>query len=130
MEKKAKKILIVEDEVFLSNLLKATLEKEGFEVVQVFSGKDVSKDFLVEKEIDLILLDLILPDKNGFEILEEIKKDPLLSKIPVIVLSNLGQEEDILKAKKLGVKDYFVKARESTESIVEKIKKILKVEKT
>ncbi len=130
MEKVAKKILIVEDEIFLSNLLKTTLEKEGFEVVQVFSGKDVSKELLVEERIDLILLDLILPDKNGFEILEEIKKDPLLSKIPVIVLSNLGQEEDILKAKKLGVKDYFVKARESTESIVEKIKKILKVGKS
>ncbi len=130
MEKMRKKILIVEDEIFLSNLLKTTLEKEGFEVVQVFSGKDVSKDFLVDEKIDLILLDLILPDKNGFEILEEIKKDPLLSKIPIIVLSNLGQEEDILKAKKLGVKDYFVKARESTEAIVEKIKKVLKVGKS
>ena len=127
--KEQKKILIVEDETFLSNLLKLNLEKEGFKVFQVFSGKDVSKNLLIQEKIDLILLDLILPDKNGFEILEEIKKDPLLSKIPIIVLSNLGQEEDILKAKKLGVKDYFVKARESPQSIVEKIKRILKVEK-
>jgi len=124
--KEQKKILIVEDETFLSNLLKINLEKEGFKVIQIFSGKDVSKQLLSQEKVDLILLDLILPDKNGFEVLEEIKKDPFLSKIPIIVLSNLGQEEDILKAKKLGVEDYFIKARESPQSIVEKIKKILK----
>ena len=127
MEKKQKTILIVEDEVFLSNLLKLNLEKEGLEVIQVFSGKEVTKEFLVEKKIDLILLDLILPDKNGFEVLKEIKSDPVLSKIPVIILSNLGQEEDILKGKKLGVKDYFVKAKEPIEVIVKKIKNILKI---
>jgi len=129
MEKKQKTILIVEDEVFLSNLLKLNLEKEGLEVIQVFSGKEVTKELLIEKKIDLILLDLILPDKNGFEILKEIKGDPVLSKIPVIILSNLGQEEDILKGKKLGVKDYFVKAKEPIEVIVKKVKNILKVEK-
>ena len=129
MEKKQKHILIVEDEVFLSNLLRLNLEKEGFKVTQVFGGKEVTKELLVEKKIDLILLDLILPDKNGFVLLEEIKKDPMLSKIPVIILSNLGQEEDILRGKKLGVKDYFVKAKESIESIVKKVKNILKVEK-
>ncbi len=129
MEKKQKHILIVEDEIFLSNLLKLNLEKEGFEVTQVFDGKNVTKELLIEKKIDLILLDLILPDKNGFVLLEEIKKDPMLSKIPVVILSNLGQEEDILRGKKLGVKDYFVKAKESIESIVKKVKDILKVEK-
>ena len=129
MEKKQKTILIVEDEVFLSNLLKLNLEKEGLEVIQVFSGKEVTKELLIEKKIDLILLDLILPDKNGFEILKEIKGDPALSKIPVIILSNLGQEEDILKGKKLGVKDYFVKAKEPIEVIIKKVKNILKVEK-
>ncbi|MCD6085449.1 response regulator [bacterium] len=128
MEKKQKHILIVEDEIFLSNLLKLNLEKEGFEVTQVFDGKNVTKELLIEKKIDLILLDLILPDKNGFVLLEEIKKDPMLSKIPVVILSNLGQEEDILRGKKLGVKDYFVKAKESIESIVKKVKNILKVE--
>ena len=127
MEKKQKTILIVEDEVFLSNLLKLNLEKEGLEVIQVFSGKEVTKELLIEKKIDLILLDLILPDKNGFEVLKEIKSDPVLSKIPVIILSNLGQEEDILKGKKLGVKDYFVKAKEPIEVIVKKIKNILKI---
>ncbi len=129
MEKKQKHILIVEDEIFLSNLLKLNLEKEGFEVTQVFDGKNVTKELLIGKKIDLILLDLILPDKNGFVLLEEIKKDPMLSKIPVVILSNLGQEEDILRGKKLGVKDYFVKAKESIESIVKKVKDILKVEK-
>ncbi len=129
MEKKQKHILIVEDEIFLSNLLKLNLEKEGFEVTQVFDGKNVTKELLIGKKIDLILLDLILPDKNGFVLLEEIKKDPMLSKIPVVILSNLGQEEDILRGKKLGVKDYFVKAKESVESIVKKVKNILKVEK-
>lgn len=128
MENQAKRILIVEDESFLSNLLRVSLEKEGFKVFQIFNGKDVSKELIVENKIDLILLDLILPDKNGFEIIEEIKRDPFLSKIPIIILSNLGQEEDILKAKKLGVEDYFVKAKESPQSIVEKIKKILKVD--
>ena len=127
MEKKQKTILIVEDEIFLSNLLKLNLEKEGLKVIQVFNGNEVTKELLVEKKIDLILLDLILPDKNGFEVLKEIKSDPVLSKIPVIILSNLGQEEDILKGKKLGVKDYFVKAKEPIEVIVKKIKNILKV---
>jgi len=129
MEKKQKTILIVEDEVFLSNLLKLNLEKEDLKVIQVFNGKEVTKELLIEKKIDLILLDLILPDKNGFEILKEIKSDPVLSKIPVIILSNLGQEEDILKGKKLGVKDYFVKAKEPIEVIIKKVKNILKVEK-
>jgi len=127
--KEQKTILLVEDNVFLSNLLKLKLEKEGFKVIQVFEGGKVTKEFLSTQKVDLILLDIILPDKNGFEILKEIKKDPALTKIPVIVLSNLGQEEDILKGKKLGVNDYFIKAKDPIETIIKKIKTLLKVGK-
>ncbi len=129
MKKENKIIALIEDNVFLSNLLKVKLENEGFKVIQVFEGNKVSKEFLKENEVDLVLLDLILPDRNGFEILKEIKSDPVASKIPVIVLSNLGQEEDIAKGKKLGADDYFVKVKEPIELIIKKIKGFLKVEK-
>jgi len=79
----------------------------------------------------LILLDLILPKKNGFEVLEIIRQDPLLEKIPVIIVSNLGQPSDIDRGKSLGVIDYFVKARLSIDELVNKVKsEVLKTSST
>jgi len=71
---------------------------------------------------DLVLLDLILPKKNGFEVLETIRQEPTLEKLPVIIISNLGQPSDIERGKSLGVIDYFVKARLSIDELVNKVK--------
>jgi len=117
------KILIVEDEFFLRTVLEKKLQAEGFEVILASDGEDAIEKILKEVP-DLILLDLILPKKNGFEVLEEIKKDPYLKEIPIIVVSNLGHELDIERAKKLGVNDYLIKAHTSLDSVIEKIKEL------
>ena len=117
-------VLLVEDDPFLSSVLRMKLEKESFKVVRAADG-DEALNFLTEQGIkpDLILLDLILPKKNGFEVLEIIRQDPLLEKLPVIIISNLGQPSDIERGKALGVIDYFIKARLSVEELVNKVKK-------
>ena len=116
-------ILLVEDDPFLSSVLRLKLEKESFKVIRAADG-DEALNFLIEQGIkpDLILLDLILPKKNGFEVLETIRQDPLLEKLPVIIISNLGQSSDIERGKALGVIDYFIKARLSVEELVNKVK--------
>ena len=117
-------VLLVEDDPFLSSVLRMKLEKESFKVVRAADG-DEALNFLTEQGVkpDLILLDLILPKKNGFEVLETIRQDPLLEKLPVIIISNLGQPSDIERGKALGVIDYFIKARLSIEELVNKVKK-------
>jgi len=117
-------ILLIEDDPFLSSVLRMKLEKELFKVIRAADG-DEALNFLIEQGIkpDLILLDLILPKKNGFEVLETIRQDPLLEKLPVIIISNLGQPSDIERGKALGVIDYFIKARLSVEELVNKVKK-------
>ncbi len=117
-------ILLVEDDPFLSSVLRMKLEKESFKVVRAADGEE-ALNFLTEQSVkpDLILLDLILPKKNGFEVLETIRQDPLLEKLPVIIISNLGQPSDIERGKALGVIDYFIKARLSVEELVNKVKK-------
>jgi CheY-like chemotaxis protein len=101
-------ILLVEDDPFLSSVLQLKLEKENFQLVRAVDGEEALK-FLITQGLkpELILLDLILPKKNGFEVLETIRQDPLLEKIPVIIISNLGQPSDIERGKSLGVIDYF-----------------------
>jgi DNA-binding response OmpR family regulator len=117
-------ILIVEDEIFLANLLLLRFQKENFEVVQAFSGTEALKK-LDEIAPDLVLLDLILPNKNGFEVLEEISRNPQWQSIPVVIVSNLGQESDIERGRQLGALDYYVKARLSIDELVKKVKDIV-----
>lgn len=122
------KILLVEDDQFLSSLLKTRLEKEKFEVLLAHDGPEALK-FLREQKPDLILLDIILPGMSGFEVLEEVRRDPQLrdkKSIPVIVISNLGQEADVEKGKELGAVDYFVKARVSIDELVKKVNGFIK----
>lgn len=117
------KILLVEDDQFLSALLKTRLEKEKFSVTLAHDGSEAI-EALKSTKPDLILLDIILPGKSGFDILEEVKSDPQLRdkrEIPVIIISNLGQETDIERGKELGVIDYFIKARISIDELVKKI---------
>ncbi|MCX8016202.1 MAG: response regulator [Patescibacteria group bacterium] len=119
------KILVIEDDPFLANLLKLRLQKEQMEVISAVDGDDAIKK-LNEVEPDLILLDLILPKKSGFEVLENISKNPSLRNKPVIIISNLGQTADIQKGKELGAVEYFVKAKISIDDLILKIKEFLK----
>lgn len=119
-----KKILVVEDDEFLANAYRVKLVKENFEVVIVYDGNEAVK-FLQSSHPDLILLDLVLPNRDGFSVLEEIKKNEEWKNIPCIVASNLGQKEDIDKALKLGADDYVVKTDLSMKELVKKIVTIL-----
>jgi DNA-binding response OmpR family regulator len=115
------KILIVEDDKFLRLLLERKLKNENFEVVAAEDGEEALEKIVTEKP-DLILLDIILPKKSGFAVLQEINKDENLKRIPVFIISNLGQPEDIERGKNLGAKEYFVKAGLSLEELIKKIK--------
>ena len=120
-------ILLVEDDPFLSSILQLKLDKENFKTIRAADGEE-ALNLLIEQGIrpDAILLDLILPKKNGFEVLETIRQDPTLEKLPVIIISNLGQPSDIDRGKALGVIDYFVKAKLSVDELVNKIKEEIK----
>jgi DNA-binding response OmpR family regulator len=119
-----KTVLIIEDENFLSSLIKARLTKENFGVLQAFDGEEALMMLKTQKP-NIIILDLILPKMSGFEVMEAISADPELSIIPVIVLSNLAQDADIEKLKKLGAREYFVKVRISTDDVIKRIKTLV-----
>jgi len=121
----AKTILIIEDDKFLRELIIQKLLKEDFEVSEAIDGEEGIKKIKEEKP-DLILLDLILPGIDGFEVLSRMKEDPVLASIPVIILSNLGQKEDVERGLKLGAVDYLIKAHFTPGEIIEKIKTNLK----
>lgn len=120
-----KKILLVEDEPLLGNLLKQRLDKEGFTVTLARDGEEALAR-LRETKPDLILLDIILPKISGFELMETLQADPQFERAPVIVISNLGQESDMARGQALGAVQYFVKAKVSIEELVEHIKTFLR----
>ncbi len=119
-----KNVFAVEDDKFLRELLASKLIAEGYAVETAVDGKEALEKLPTVKA-DVILLDLILPDVNGFEILEKIKASPEHKETPVIVLSNLDQKEDLEKAKKLGAADFMIKANFALSEIVSKIRGIL-----
>jgi len=121
----SKKILIIEDDKFLRELIVKKLVKEGYEISEAVDGEEGVKKVKEEKP-DLVLLDLILPGIDGFEVLSRTKEDPALSQIPVIILSNLGQKEEVERGLKLGAIDYLIKAHFTPGEIIEKIRAILK----
>ena len=121
-----KSILIVEDEAALQKTLGDTLSREGFEVLAALDG-EAGLRLAQKKTPGLILLDLVLPKINGFEVLGKLKEDSKTQDIPVIVLTNLEEMEDIQKVIDLGASSYLVKANYKLEEVVERIKKILNV---
>ncbi|MDZ4231349.1 MAG: response regulator [Patescibacteria group bacterium] len=121
----AKSVLVVEDDVFLVNLLISRLKKAGLEVRKATTGEEALEILRAGFVPSLILLDIILPQKSGFEVLQEIQEDPNLQKAPVIITSNLGQEDDIQRGKQLGVIDYFIKAQTPIDELVAKVKSIV-----
>ena len=121
----AKTILIIEDDKFLRELIAKKLIKEEYNISEAIDGEEGMKKIAEEKP-DLILLDLILPGIDGFEVMSRMKEDPSLSQIPIIILSNLGQKEEIERGINLGAKDYLIKAHFTPGEIIEKIKAALK----
>jgi len=116
-----KKILLVEDEPLLGNLLRQRFEREQFQIVLARDGEEALKA-LRETHPDLMLLDIILPKVSGFELMEMMQNDPQIAKPPIIIISNLGQDTDITKGESLGAVQYFIKAKVSIEDIVNKVK--------
>ncbi len=121
----SKKILFIEDEMRLQEALGAKLRIEGYEVISALDG-DSGLKIAEEQRPDLILLDLVLPKKDGFKVLEEIRLKPEIKDIPVIVLSNLEGRQDIERVVALGVQSYLAKANYTLEEVVEKIKEVFK----
>ncbi|MFB6212250.1 MAG: response regulator [Candidatus Magasanikbacteria bacterium] len=117
-------ILLVEDEPLLGNLLERRLDEEGFEILRAEDGQEALEK-VKNNELDLILLDIILPKISGFEFLKKIREAPQVGDIPVVIISNLGQESDIKKGKELGAVGYFVKAELSIEGLVSQVKEFL-----
>ena len=125
MEKTPTKVLIIEDDQRINKVYMAKLSVEGITVMTALDGEEGLRKIYSEKP-DLILLDLMLPQKSGFEILKEIKQDPKVKDIPVLILSNLAQEKEVEKGLELGAEDYLVKTDYSIQQVMEKIKKALK----
>ena len=121
----AKKVLVIEDDKFLRELISQKLSKEGYDVLEAIDGEK-GVESLEKENPDVILLDLILPGIDGFEVLTKIKSMPEKSKIPVIILSNLGQKDDIEKGLNMGAVDYLIKAHFTPGEIIEKIRSIIK----
>jgi len=119
-----KKILFIEDESALQKTFGEILKQEGYEMTPALDG-EIGLRLAKTQKPDLILLDLILPRVNGFEVLKKLKEDEATKDIPVIVLTNLEGVGDVDKAIELGATTYLVKAQYSLEEVVEKIKKVL-----
>lgn len=116
----SQKILIVEDDNFLLKVYLERLREEGYDVCVATNGEE-GLTMAEQENPSIILLDMILPRMSGFDFLKKIKKKDDMKDIPVIVLSNLGQDADVEQAKKLGAADYLVKANYSFRSVIEKI---------
>lgn len=121
---KSATILLVEDDAFLSSMYQTKLELEGY---KVWVAKDGERGLqMIRKyEPDLILLDIILPKLNGFDLMKQLKRNTKLSQIPIILLTNLSQKEDVQTGLDLGAKDYLIKAHYMPSEVLEKIKKVL-----
>jgi len=119
-----KKILIIEDDPFLSEMYVAKFSENNFQVEVAVDGKAglaKIKEFIP----DLILLDIVLPKMDGFEILKKIKSDPKLKNIPIVLLTNLGQKNEIEKGMSLVADEYIIKAHFTPTAVVAKVKEIL-----
>ncbi len=117
-------VLVVEDDQFLRDLIVKKLNEEGLKTIQAIDGEEGLR-MARERKPAIVLLDLILPGIDGFEVLKQIKADPAMSDMPVLILSNLGQKDDIDRGLKLGAVDYLIKAHFTPGEIVQKVKEVL-----
>lgn len=114
-----RRVMLIEDDETLSDLMKAQFRVHGGELIHLASGQGALEK-IREAKPEVILLDILLPNQNGFEILKAMRNDPELKDIKVIVVSNLDSEEDLAQAKQLGVEEYLVKSTIVTSEIVDK----------
>ena len=119
-----KVVFVIEDDVFLVKAYQIKFQKAGAEVWAVTDGKDALK-YLEKDPPNVVLLDLLLPGISGFEVLAEIRRNEKWKNVPVLVLSNLSQTQDVERTKALGIEGYLVKANTKINDIVEKVKKYL-----
>lgn len=120
------KILLVEDDLFLTGMYAAKFEIENFKVITADEGEKAVRLALKETP-DIILLDILLPNMNGFDVLSKLKSDKSTKNIPVILLTNLSQKDEIEKGLRMGAEDYLIKAHFMPSEVVDKIKKVLGV---
>jgi len=126
-EKKIK-IILIEDDSFLVEMYSTKFELEGFEVISAEDGKK-GLEMVKKEKPDIILLDILMPQMDGFAVLDALKKDKEMADTPVILLTNLGQKEDVKKGFEKGAVGYLIKAHFMPSEVVDKIKKILKENK-
>ena len=119
-----KQVFFVEDDILLLEVMEKFLRQAGYSVVIAKDGAE-AVEALKTVTPHLILLDILLPHIDGFEILKHIKEDPRISSVPVVILSNYGSENDVKKGLELGAREYLVKASLTPEEIVDRVKKIL-----
>jgi len=124
MDNKKINVLLVEDDVFLSKMYQAKLSTAGFNVMAAFNGENGLT--MAQKNLpSIILLDIILPKIDGYQVLKQLKKEELTKNIPVILLTNMGQKEDIDRGLALGAVDYLIKAYFTPAEVVNKIQKVI-----
>ena len=124
MPENRKKVLIIEDDDHISKIYGIKLSKENVDTIIARDGQE-GINMIASEKPDLVLLDLMIPIKDGFTVLEEVKKTPFGKNLPILVLSNLGQESDIEKATSLGATDYFIKVNLSIQEVIDKVNKYL-----
>lgn len=119
-----KRVLLIEDDPFLIDVYETKLKKSGYKVEVVEKG-DLAFEKIKSTNPNLILLDIVLPKMDGWEILKKIKKEEETKNCKVVILSNLGQKEEVDKGLKMGAEKYFIKAHYTPEEIIKKIDKLL-----
>jgi len=124
MEEKKQKILMIDEDKFLRKVYRDKFSREGFEFLEATTGVE-GLDKIISEKPDLVILDLILPGKTGFDVLIEAKMKTEIKDIPVIILSNLGQDSDVKRGMSLGAVDYLIKSEVSLSQVVGKIKESL-----
>ncbi len=122
-----KRVIIVEDEDILRDLLKRKLENNGYEVEIALEGEEGLRK-IKEQKPDLVLLDIVMPKMDGFTVMEEIRKDEEISDIPIIIVSNSGQPVEIDRAQDLGVKDWIIKTNFDPMEVVEMVNRFFDTE--
>jgi DNA-binding response OmpR family regulator len=124
MPEGARRVLLAEDDRFLRRAAEARLRRHGLEVLTAVDGEEALRIARAER-LDLVLLDVVMPKLEGFEVLKLLKEDEATASIPVIVLSNLGQERDVAQAKALGAVAFLVKAHLSLQDLVDRVDAVL-----
>lgn len=122
-------ILLVEDDSFISGMYQTKLKNMGYMVELASDGEAASNRLAKDPLPDLVLLDVVLPKKDGFEILEELRANARTKDLAVILLTNLGQKPDVERGVKLGADDYIIKAHYTPSEVMEKVEKVLEAKK-